>query len=222
MTKAKAPAWPAEAIHSKPLAWFKPFEQNPRLHSKEQVEQIRASMGQFGWTIPMLADESGEVIAGHGRLLAAQLHPPLSHAPVVIAAGWTVAQKRAYRIADNKLTENGGWDDLKLRGEMKALHMDAFDLNLTGFDMGTARDLAGIVDPLTNMPDIPKGDKSPFEQITFTLHTSQVKIVRDAMKAADGMGTYGGSPNDNKNGNAIARVAKEFLKARGKAKGKRK
>lgn len=209
--------WPEPQL--KPITWLKPFKQNPKRHSPEQVAQIRASMDQWGWTIPVLADEKGEIIAGHGRVLAAQIPPAINEAPVLIAKGWTDADKRAYRIADNKLTELGQWDDQALRLEMRDLQAKGFNLELTGFALPDIKDFLGAIAPLGGLPALPTGDKSPFEQITFTLHTSQVKDVRAAMKAADAMGPYTGMPNDNKNGNAIARVAKEFLK---QAKGKKK
>ena len=221
--KKKTTLWPADKVVRKPIAWFKPFAKNPKLHSKVQVQQLRASIEKWGWTIPVLADAKGEVIAGHGRLLAAQLEPPIDTVPVMIAEGWSEADRRAYRIADNKLTENGSWDDTLLRAEVQALSALSFKLDLVGFTVPEIRDLTGAIDPLQQLPQLPAGDKSPFEQITFTLHTSQVKDVRAAMKAADAMGSYGGSPNDNKNGNAITRVSREFLKSRKKpAKAKSK
>lgn len=219
--KPKAAAWPADAVVRKPLDWFKPFSRNPKKHSPEQVQQLRAAMNRWGWTYPILADADGEIIAGHGRLLAAQLDPPLPEAPTMIATGWSDADKRAYRIADNRLAELGEWHEENLRTEMKGLHVAGFDLELTGFALPDVKLMIGIAEPVA-LPTIPGGDKSPFEQITFTLHTSQVKDVRAAMKAADGMGSYGGSPNDNKNGNAIARVAREFLKQKKPAKAKAK
>lgn len=130
--KAKA-VWPADQVSRYVLSWFKPFKANPKQHSAEQIKQIRASIEQWGWTVPILADETGEVIAGHGRLLAAKLTPAYPDAPVVIAKGWTEAQKRAYRIADNKLTENGQWDAPLLKAELQALDVAGFDLQLTGF-----------------------------------------------------------------------------------------
>lgn len=221
--KAKKPAWPAYTVVSKPLKWLKPFENNPKHHPESQVQQLRAAIDEWGWTIPVLADPDGELIAGHGRVLAAQLDPPIvDPIPVIIAKGWTDAQKRAYRIADNKLTELGGWSERSLKIEFADLKVAGFDLALTGFDMPTINGLLGNVGTLGELPGLPSGDKSPFEQITFTLHTSQVLNVRKAMKAADAMGSYGGSPNDNKNGNAIARVCAAFLKSRAQPKAKKK
>lgn len=130
----RAPLFPeTRTIARKPLAWFKPFANNPKTHPPDQVKAIRAAMSEFGWTMPILADESGEVIAGHGRLLAAALAPAFTDAPVIIAKGWTDAQKRAYRVADNKLSERGIWNQDMLRVELGALQAANFDLSVTGF-----------------------------------------------------------------------------------------
>ena len=94
-----------------------PYARNARTHSEEQVAQIAASIREWGWTMPVLVDERDEIIAGHGRVLAAQ-RLGLNTIPVMVARGWTDAQKRAYVIADNKLTLNAGWDAALLTLEL--------------------------------------------------------------------------------------------------------
>jgi DNA modification methylase len=89
-------------------------------------------MAQFGWTVPVLVADDGEVIAGHGRILAAT-HLGLTDAPVIVLDHLTEAQRRAYRIADNKLTELGEWDESLLAGELQELLADDFDLSVVGF-----------------------------------------------------------------------------------------
>jgi hypothetical protein len=89
-------------------------------------------MKEWGWTNPVLADEAGGLISGHGRVLAAR-QLGITEVPVMIARGWTEAQKRAYVIADNKLALNAGWDDELLRLELGELKLSGFDLGLTGF-----------------------------------------------------------------------------------------
>jgi hypothetical protein len=112
--------WPADKVERRPLAAISPYSKNARMHSDEQIDQIAASMRQWGWTIPMLVDESGVLIAGHGRYLAAQrLEYP--DGPVMIARGWTKKQISAYRIADNKLAENATWDVRLLAAELDGL-----------------------------------------------------------------------------------------------------
>ena len=118
-------------VSMRPVRDLVPSERNPRSHSPEHVRQIVASIQEFGFTIPLLVDEKGELIAGHGRLLAAQ-ELGMREVPVMVAAGWSEAQKRAFRIADNKLTENGQWDDYLLREELAELAGD-FPLDALGF-----------------------------------------------------------------------------------------
>jgi DNA modification methylase len=124
--------WPAERVERRSLASLQAYSRNARTHSEEQIGQIAASMRRWGWTVPILVDESGVVIAGHGRVLAAQ-SLGLTEAPVMVALGWSEAEKRAYRLADNQLTLNGGWDLELLTEEMRALRDWEFDLQLLGF-----------------------------------------------------------------------------------------
>lgn len=131
---AGAPAptvsWPAGSSELRPIATLKLRDGNPNKHSLEQIEQISASMQRFGWTIPLLVDEEGLVIAGHGRLRAARLMG-YTQAPVVVARGWSDDEKRAYVIADNQLTRNSEWDRSLLRLEVRELAANGFDLTLT-------------------------------------------------------------------------------------------
>jgi ParB-like chromosome segregation protein Spo0J len=88
----------------------------PRTHSDEQVAQIAASIKEWGWTTPVLMDEDGEIIAGHGRVMAAR-KLGIEEVPTMTATGWTKAQKQAYVLADNQLPQNAGWDmDLLIGG----------------------------------------------------------------------------------------------------------
>lgn len=109
-----------------------PNESNPRLHSDDQVAQIAESMRAFGWTVPILVDEKGLVIAGHGRLMAAKLNK-VDRVPILRKAGLSDAQKRAYMLADNKLALGSEWDTELLVAELGALDALDFDLDLTGF-----------------------------------------------------------------------------------------
>jgi DNA modification methylase len=129
---ALPPAWPATQVEMRAPGALKAHPQNSRTHSAQQVEQICASLREFGFTIPLLVDEADTIIAGHGRQLAA-LKEGLAEVPCLVARGWSEAQKRAYIIADNKLTLNGDWDDAKLREELAALQELDFNLQLTGF-----------------------------------------------------------------------------------------
>ncbi|MFO1144400.1 MAG: site-specific DNA-methyltransferase [Amaricoccus sp.] len=128
MTLSFAP----ERIERWPLERLKPYARNAKTHEDDQVAKIAASMAQFGWTVPVLVGGDGDVIAGHGRILAAT-HLGLTDAPVIVLDHLTDAQRRAYRIADNKLTELGAWDEALLAGELQELLADDFDLSVVGF-----------------------------------------------------------------------------------------
>ena len=121
------------------------YARNARTHSKEQVAQIRASFREFGVLNPCLVDEQYNLIAGHGRLLAAQAEN-LAELNCVVVEGLTDAQKKAYIIADNKLAENAGWSEELLALEFGELQDLGFDLQLTGFDAAEIEKLfnAGI------------------------------------------------------------------------------
>ena len=131
-SRARAKEHPASQVEHWDIHRLIPYAKNSRTHSDEQIAQIAASIKEWGWTTPILVDETGGVIAGHGRLAAAtRLH--MLKVPVVVASGWSEAQKRAYVIADNKLALNAGWDNELLALELGELGDAGFDLELTGF-----------------------------------------------------------------------------------------
>ena len=102
--------WPADKVERRPISELIPYARNSRTHSDAQVAQIAASIREWGWTMPILVDEDGNVIAGHGRIMAAQ-KLGIADVPCMTATGWSEAKRRAYVIADNKLALNAGWDD---------------------------------------------------------------------------------------------------------------
>ncbi|WP_298218129.1 site-specific DNA-methyltransferase [Halothiobacillus sp.] len=117
-----------------------PYARNSRTHDDAQVSQIAASIKEFGFTNPVLIDADNGIIAGHGRVLAAQ-KLSLEFVPCIRLAHLSENQKRAYIIADNKLALNAGWDDEMLRLELAELEEDGFDLDLTGFSLDEISDL---------------------------------------------------------------------------------
>jgi hypothetical protein len=119
-----------------------PYARNARVHSAEQIGQLAASICKWGWTMPVLADEAGMIIAGHGRVLAAQ-KLGMAEVPVMVAAGWSEEQKRAYVLADNKLALNAGWDPELLRAELTSLEGSDFGPGLIGFSAAELSDLFG-------------------------------------------------------------------------------
>jgi ParB-like chromosome segregation protein Spo0J len=124
--------WPAEHVEKRALSALLPYARNARTHSAAQIGQIASSILEWGWTMPVLADENGIIIAGHGRVLAAE-RLAIEEIPVMIAHGWSDAQKQAYRIADNKLAENAGWDEALLGVEIADLKAYDYDVSLLGY-----------------------------------------------------------------------------------------
>lgn len=143
-------SWPASKTETRSVADLVPYARNARMHSPAQVEKIAASIREWGWTIPVLVDEDNGIIAGHGRILAAA-RLKIAEVPVVIARGWSEEQKRAYVIADNKLTINSEWDMETLALELGELG-DSFDLDLTGFSVGEIDSLLTVYDSETSQP----------------------------------------------------------------------
>ena len=123
----------AEKIENINIEELNPYERNPKIHSDIQIEQISNSIKEWGWTIPILIDEQNNIIAGHGRFLAAK-NIDIDVVPCIRANDWSEEKKRAYLIADNKLAENSSWDSALLYSELKSIVEAEFDLSLTGMD----------------------------------------------------------------------------------------
>lgn len=155
------PDWPADKIERRKIDDLVPYARNARTHSDEQIAQIAASIKEWGWTIPILIDEGGGIIAGHGRVMAAR-KLGIKEVPAMTATGWTKAQKQAYIIADNQLPQNAGWDMDLLKVEAMDLDAEGFDLSLMGFgdDM-----MAGLLqeptEGLTDEDDVPETPATP-------------------------------------------------------------
>ena len=126
--------WPAAKVELRPIAQLIPYARNARTHSEAQIAQIAASIREWGWTMPVLLDETSMIIAGHGRVMAAQ-RLSITEVPCMTATGWSEAQKRAYVLADNQLALNAGWDPDMLKTEFAALREDKFEARLTGFSI---------------------------------------------------------------------------------------
>jgi DNA modification methylase len=135
----------AERIELWSIDRLRPYERNPRTHSEAQVDQIAASMVEFGWTNPVLVDEQGGILAGHGRLLAAR-KLGLAEVPVIRFEHLSAAQKRAYILADNQLALQAGWDDALLAEELAWLRDERFALDLIGFDASELERLLALAD----------------------------------------------------------------------------
>ena len=136
-TATAAPAWPADAVERRAVAALIPNARNARKHGPAQIAEIAGLIREFGWTIPVLIDEEDRIIAGHGRVLAAQ-QLAIVEIPVIVARGWTLAQKRAYALADNEIASHSTWDKALLRVELIELQQQAIDLTTIGFTTADA------------------------------------------------------------------------------------
>lgn len=163
---------PADAVHQWSITRLAPHAKNSRTHSKDQVGKIAESIQRFGWTVPVLVDEDGVIIAGHGRVLAAaQLE--LQSVPVVIARGWTDDQKRAYLIADNRLTALGGWDDELLLSEIESLRQAGWAYEALAYDVD---DVLSIKEAMGRQGD--DGDRQDIYSKRINPPVYEVKGVR--------------------------------------------
>ncbi len=160
------------AVVVRAISQLKPYERNARTHSKKQIKQIAASIEQFGFTNPVLVSDSGDIIAGHGRVEAAKLLG-MSSVPTIALSHLSEAERRAYILADNKLALNVGWDRDILAIELQGLIDLEFDLDLTGFsiaeidfalddakaaDPGASEADEDLVPPISDLPITSRGD----------------------------------------------------------------
>lgn len=180
-----------------------PYARNAKLHSDAQVAQIAASIREFGFNNPVLIDRDNGIIAGHGRILAAQ-RLGLEFAPCLRLSHLTETQKKAYIIADNRLAETGGgWNTELLALDIEDLRLGGFDINLTGFDSealdvlfdessGDKDDDAGsggVDDTYSRKIEAPiyepKGEKPPIADLTDTTKAQELRAEIDAANLPD-------------------------------------
>lgn len=156
-------AKPTHYEHSiQKVKYLIPYVNNSRTHSDEQVNQVSASIKEFGFTSPVLIDEQGGLIAGHGRVMAAK-RLGIDEVPCITLSGLTEAQKKAYIIADNQLPLNAGWDLDKLKLEVETLQELDFDVDLLGFDTDFLDGLLDvqIEEGLTDEDEVPELPEAP-------------------------------------------------------------
>ena len=139
-----------------------PYVNNSRTHSDEQINQVASSIKEFGFTSPVLIDESGGIIAGHGRVQAAS-KLSLSEVPCITLEGLTEAQKKAYIIADNKLALNSGWDFDKLRLEIETISELDFDIDFIGFSEVELDNISGDEIDISILDELDDGEVDEFE-----------------------------------------------------------
>ncbi|MFL1462537.1 site-specific DNA-methyltransferase [Roseococcus sp. DSY-14] len=148
--------WMAAKILLRPVAELRPHAGNARVHSPEQLEQIKASMLAFGFTNPLLVDEEGVLIAGHGRLEAATAIG-MAKVPVIVLRHLSAAQKEALRLADNRIAENATWDQAMLRDALAAVQaVPDIDLGALGFSADELADILAAAGDAVSDGDAPE------------------------------------------------------------------
>lgn len=155
----KTPICTHREIERRPIADLKPYKGNPRTHSKRQIRQLAESLQRFGWTNPVLIDDVGGIVAGHGRVEAAKLLG-LEAVPTIRLGAMSEAEKRAYILADNRLAELAGWDAELLAIELQFL-LDAdidFEVEITGFDAADIDRILGGAGAATEPEAVPEPD----------------------------------------------------------------
>ena len=195
-----------------PLKKLKLLPGNPR---KGDVEAVKRSYERFGQRKPIVARPDGTVIAGNHQFLAAKALGWDEMAVVFVDDDDQTA--KAFALADNRTSDLGTYDSEALAELLADVAIDPELLMATGYDEAFLSLLLGDVKEEEwddAIGGLPTGDKEPFQQMTFTLHDDQAEVVRDAMKIANSLGDYD-SPNENKNGNALARICETFITATG-------
>jgi ParB-like chromosome segregation protein Spo0J len=158
-----------------------PYASNARVHSDAQIAQIAASIREFGWTNPLLIDAENNLIAGHGRLMAAR-KLNLQTVPVIVMSHLTTSQRKALVIADNKIGLNSGWDDELLAAELQGLSDGDFELGLIGFDADELSKLLGL-DNLIDEPNNEEDIVSVFEVAVSCSNESEQETIFQMMTA---------------------------------------
>lgn len=180
-----------------------PYINNAKIHSDLQITKLASSIREFGFVNPVLIDKDFNVIAGHGRLMAAQMLD-MKQVPCLFIEGLSEAQRKAYILADNRLGEFAEWDMNLVGLELGELSEMNFDVDLTGFELPNVD-----MDDFGTSFDLDNGGKPEICQMTFTLHEEQKKAIQQAI---DSVGdcveeTFG---NTNRNGNALYEVIRQW------------
>lgn len=188
-------------IINKKIEELIPYEKNPR-KNEEAVNNVANSIKEFGFKVPIVIDQNNVIIAGHTRLKASK-KLGLKEVPCIIASDLNEEQIKAFRLADNKVSEKAEWDIDLLNDELDEI----FKIDMTEFGFDT-----GILDSDEFGTDfeLPDGDKGNIEQITFYLAKEQATLIRSALELVkdDIHETFG---NENKNGNAIYEVVRQWV-----------
>lgn len=165
-----------DGVQAVAIEKLQPYKNNAKVHDKAQLEKIAASIKEFGFLNPILIDKDYNIIAGHGRTEAAKLLG-MTELPAVYVEGLTDAQRRAYILADNRLTELGGWDEYLVQQELEALKSEGFDIELTGFELNIEEDAEHIAEQEAENPAEILPDSKCYIFAVSVFGTDSEKIV---------------------------------------------
>lgn len=179
---------------------------NARKHSERNLEAIKESLKRFGQRKPIVV-QGKKVLAGNGTLEAARQLQWEKIQVVTVPDDWDDDTAKAYALADNRTAELAEWDDAILAKQLLELQDAGIEIAELGFAQEAKASEAALADAFANAIE----DKSEFEQITFTLHQSQMSDMRAALQASMDMGEFGDTGNPNKNGNAIMRIVELWM-----------
>jgi len=197
-------------IINKPIDLLIPYAKNARVHDDAQIAQLAGSIKEFGFNNPVLIDKDNGIIAGHGRVMAAR-KLGLTEVPTILLDHLNETQRKAYILADNRIAINSTWDNEMLSLELMDIKDDV-SLAMLGFNVDELDALLKEISS-TELPNLPDGDKQPFQQKTFTLHDEQFNIVDDAITKARTNPIIDTGLNDNSNGNALTLICEQWLNA---------
>jgi len=178
----KSPALPTRdlAVEYRPVAALIPYANNARRHSPRQLRKLQASLRHYGWTNPILTDDAGNVVCGHGRLEAARLNGE-TMVPVISLGDMSEADRRAYIIADNRLAEDASWSKQLLRSELSGLIELGYEIELTGFDTFEIDGFINFDDSGAaggeDRVDLPATPSSPVCRIDDLWHVAEHRLV---------------------------------------------
>src|SRR3990170_126924 len=190
-----------------PINDLRPAEYNPRKISKADLDKLKKNITEFGMVDPIIVNHDMTVIGGHQRLKVCKTLK-METMPCIVV-NLSKEKEKALNLSLNRIS--GEWDEETLKqviGDLASL--EEFDMDLTGFDGDEVNALLGTVNTI-DLPDLPEGDRQPFQQMTFTLHDSQKDIVDLAIEKAKEQKFYA-TVNENSNGNALFVIAEAYLK----------
>lgn len=179
---------------------LKPYENNPRFND-EAVEYVANSIKEFGFKIPMVIDKDNVIVAGHTRYKAS-LELGIKEVPCIIADDLNEEQIKAFRLADNKVSEKAIWNDILLEEELSDLNFDMKDFGFEGYEID--------IDELGTDFELPDGEKLGIDKMTLYFANEQTKVIEEAIEKInlEEVETFG---NEHKKGNALYEVARQWL-----------